>query len=98
MRVPPILAVAFVLGAIVLGPTALACHGSVTGFGVSGGCTGGVCTFFYLVSSGGVGGSNVFALYQESNGIAGLQRGAAPILQGGYDECFVGGPKDTRVL
>lgn len=95
MRLPPILAVAFVLAALVLGPTAAACHGSVTPIGT---CSGSTCALVYLVSSGGVGGSHILALYQESNGVAGLQRGNPPALQGGYDHCVVSGPKDARIL
>ena len=95
MRLPPVLAVAIVFAALVVTPNALACHGSVTPVGT---CATNVCGTVYLVSSGGVGGSSTLALYQESNGIAGLQRGDGPLLQGGYDDCFVSGPKDERIL
>ena len=97
MKLPPVLAVG-ALALVLLGPTAIACHGTISGIGVSSGCVGNTCGFFYLVSSGGIGGSSVLALYQETNGIVGVQRGDPALLQGGFDDCFAAGPKDERIL
>ncbi|HET6405346.1 MAG TPA: hypothetical protein VFH78_11930, partial [Candidatus Thermoplasmatota archaeon] len=65
---------------------------------IPGACVGSTCATFYLVSSGGIGGQSVLALYQETNGLGGLQRGNPPTLQGGHDDCWVSGPKDARIL
>lgn len=39
----------------------------------------------------------ILALYLESNGIAGLQRGGPPLVQGGHDDCWSPDP-DARWL
>lgn len=97
MRSPALALAALVLTLVAVSVPAEACHGSVTT--VSAPCGNTTCAVAYLVFglAGNVATSNL-AFYEESNGLAGLQRGVSVTLQGGHDDCYGGPVQDFRLF
>lgn len=99
MRRAPAFALAFVALLALAGPAA-ACHGRITEVGTDALCLDARCPYLYLVTyfadpAGTT--THVVALYQETNGILGVQRGPEALAPGGIDHCVAVGPKDLRL-